>query len=706
VSYLGELDPAGWEQRVAEQKASYVPPAPDAPGFFAGSLKASGEGFLRGTVKMLDFMDTVLPQGDVAPDIYTEEDASSYYEAQQIPAEQMSEFREAAREDARRKALDYWTPDPRTVGTAGRVLGGFSEMVMPLVVTRNPALLVGSTTLAEGKAQIDAGVDAKTAGINAAFAGAGTYAGFKIPIVGNTLTQRMVSGAIGNTVVNAGVTAAERATLQSRGYEELAQNYDPADVEARAVDLLTGLAFGATHHLASPQQRSAAAAANNAKHYQADTAPGIPENVTADAAHLRAMDTATEQVLKGEPVSVPEDVTQASFRERPERTPAPLPEDLVAFDAEREAASVKSEPDAAAGGYDVAEGVLTDEQLKQFQGLRSDIQGVENVRAAGEGTPGESGNPNDGGPRGEPLRVFRGSSRELSPQDFSEGALGHATGHPSSGLGVFFTNAADRAAQYGQVSEHHLDVRNPKIIPVDELPGFDSLVEAAAFRAKLMAAGHDGIVIDATHLGGPVDYVAFKPEQVLKAQKTAATSDTRLADADTRAAIEQLRGQIGLEERGGRLIRDTEGNAAGRTSHVGSPLWMHRPGAAEGKGISAKSAMAALDRVRDGKPFGAKQQEFIRYALDELDSVKNATEDFVNDAATEAAAEDPHVTAARELLAESDVKIPTGGFDAEGNPELRSARELLAAADAEVADAQTLGQGITAAVSCFLTRGE
>jgi ribosome assembly protein YihI (activator of Der GTPase) len=47
---------------------------------------------------------------------------------------------------------------------------------------------------------------------------------------------------------------------------------------------------------------------------------------------------------------------------------------------------------------------------------------------------------------------------------------------------------------------------------------------------------------------------------------------------------------------------------------------MNRPGAAEGKGITAKSATAALDRLKENKPLGAKQQEFVRYALDELES--------------------------------------------------------------------------------------
>jgi hypothetical protein len=682
VSYLAELDQSGFEQRNADDLRQQSAPAQEGPGFFRGILKGPATGLMRG---LANLNDALLTGTDLV-----------------VP---MTDEERGQQERLRHSLTDFFTPDARTVGTAGRVLGGVAESVAPLLIPEvGVPLMVGSNTLAAGKRAVDQGVDATTAGSMAAIEGAASAAGVKVPILGNTLVQRLATGAAGNLALGAGSTEAQHVLLNSRGYEDLAKNYDPLDGEARAVDLLSGLVFGGLHHVTLPSEKAAVATLNNAKHFDKDTAPGVPTDPEASAAHQRAMETATEQLVRGEPVNVPDNVTRASFEPRPDAG-NPIPEELQQLDTAQRSLIDKSAAQDQTGGYDVAEGVLTDEQLKQFQGLRSDVQGGEDVRGSREGTPGQSGDSNDGGARGEPLRVYRGAARELGPEDFGEGALGHATGHPSSGLGVFFTNAADRAAQYGQVSEHHLDVRNPKIIPVDELPGFDSLASAAAYRAKLMAEGHDGIVIDATHLGGPVDYVAFKPEQVLEAKKTATTSDARLADPQVRDAIEQLRGDIGLAERGGRLIRDAEGNASGRTSHIGSPLWMDRPGSAEGKGITAKSALSALDRVRDGKPLGAKQQEFVRYALDELDSVKGATEDFVNDAAREAGAEDPHVTAARELLGEHDVNIPTGELDADGNAVTRSAREMMAEADAEVATAAETGQGIAAAVSCFLTRG-
>ncbi len=208
-----------------------------------------------------------------------------------------------------------------------------------------------------------------------------------------------------------------------------------------------------------------------------------------------------------------------------------------------------SPPREREGTYDVVEQELTDEQLAAFQGLRSHVPRDENVRAAGEGVSGQSRDPHDGGAGGEPLRVYRGAARDLSADDFGNEALGFATGHPSSGLGVFFTNQSDRAAQYGAVTEHHLDVRNPKRIRVEELRGFDSLEEATAFRKSLEAQGFDGIVIDASHLGGSVDYVAFNHKQVLKAppdrprQQTAAaranSATPQVREAALRAAVGQ-----------------------------------------------------------------------------------------------------------------------------------------------------------------------
>lgn len=117
------------------------------------------------------------------------------------------------------------------------------------------------------------------------------------------------------------------------------------------------------------------------------------------------------------------------------------------------------------------------------------------------------------GADGQPLKIHRGSrDGTTSPDAFFE--LGASTGHPSANLGVWFTSDAADAASYGTVGDYYLDIRNPRTYDVADFPDFDDAGEARALRQELEAEGHDGIVIDATSVGGPVQYVAFKPEQV------------------------------------------------------------------------------------------------------------------------------------------------------------------------------------------------
>lgn len=120
------------------------------------------------------------------------------------------------------------------------------------------------------------------------------------------------------------------------------------------------------------------------------------------------------------------------------------------------------------------------------------------------------------GKSGKPLRLYRGSSRAISAADFSDSSLGAATGHPSSGLGVFFTTDQADASRYGEVSGAFLDLRNPKLVKIEDVPAFDSIEEAIAWREKQKAAGHDGLVISASHLGGSNWVVAFSSDQVIR----------------------------------------------------------------------------------------------------------------------------------------------------------------------------------------------
>lgn len=117
---------------------------------------------------------------------------------------------------------------------------------------------------------------------------------------------------------------------------------------------------------------------------------------------------------------------------------------------------------------------------------------------------------------GRPITVFRGAAQSLEAGHFDHASLGKASGNPSSGLGVWFTTDNGEASSYGKVQAVQLDIRNPKLIKADELPGFDSTQEATAYRESLRKQGYDGIIISARSLGKrALHIVAFDAHQVV-----------------------------------------------------------------------------------------------------------------------------------------------------------------------------------------------
>lgn len=486
------------------------------------------------------------------------------------------------------------TPNPATTGAAVQlmhgVVSGGTEMAIGGLAGGLPgaSLFVGS---AEGTQRynelIDAGVDPDTARKSALLAGGTAAVGALAPGgVGSSLLAKVTTGAAGNALFGVANRYADHKILESAGYPEMAEQQKVIDGTQMLTDLILGAGFGGLAHLHSPEvvalrnapgAREAALTANLAIKDR-ESAPGIPADPEAANAHQSAHESSIADLMQGKAVDVSDSgVTEAKFVERPDMRDPIVEEqvkgairesglfgeenerDVQAILEGREPESVKSEPPAEEEGYTVGEQELTDEQLKEFQGLRSELPTDQDLAAARGGESGQPRHQDDGRPGsvdGEPLKVFRGSDRELLPEHFDLDSLGFATGHPSSGLGVFFSKDRAEAARYGQVSEHHLDIKNPKVIKAEDLPGFDTTHEANAYREKLRAQGHDGMVIDASHLGGPVNYVAFKPEQVFKAEKAdgAKPAEPREAVAP-RDPIEQT-----LADHPGLTIPDENGN--------------------------------------------------------------------------------------------------------------------------------------------------
>lgn len=425
------------------------------------------------------------------------------------------------------------------------------------------------------------GVDSETARASAGLTGIAAGLGAFMPGGwGSSLLTRLATGAGANAGFGLANRYLDHKILEDGDYKEMADQQRVWDGTQLLTDTVLGAAFGGLAHLhagkeetrvnatssgrmaarEAPGLEDAALTANLALRDRA-AAPGVATDPASAAAHQAALEEATASLLKGEPVDVSHTgVDRADFAARP-AADVTAPEELLVnvlkesgiLEEERnlqaleealgrrmrrepepvqtpaEPESVASETPPAEEGYTVGEQELTDEQRQAFERLAHPQDQVVPGTAEGGGREGEPGLENDGGRgslggSGQPARVYRGGrGGPLTPEHFSPETLGRATGHPSSGLGVFFTGDASDAARYGSVTEHDLTLRNPKHVPIEDLPGFDTLSEATAYREQLRSEGHDGMVIDASHLGGPKHYVVFDQSGVKPAEPDAAT---------------------------------------------------------------------------------------------------------------------------------------------------------------------------------------
>lgn len=329
MSDLFDLDTDGQRAMAGVARDHLLQPGQDNPGFWHGVPQAIGMGIMRGGVRAAQAVG--MAGGGLLSQLEQDGDQNS----PGLTPGTLTDPYFRGLDKFVSSAIDYWTPGANEVGTAGRVLGGFSEMALPLMAGGgNPSLLIGSAAMGTGHDLVQQGVDAKTATGVAVTQAAATGIGFRIPFLGSTLVSRIASGAAGNLAVNAGSAEISHAILQAAGYDAQAKNFDPLDLEARIVDLLSGVAFGGLAHLATPSMRDAAATAANAKHFQHDTAPGDPADIGASVAHQKAMEAAVRDTLAGEPVDLSgTGIDEANFVPRA-RTPAftETPEELQGVD--------------------------------------------------------------------------------------------------------------------------------------------------------------------------------------------------------------------------------------------------------------------------------------------------------------------------------------------------------------------------------------
>ncbi len=302
------------------------------PGMLDGFGKAVGYGYMRGSASA---RRALFVAAETAPELLG---TGLTDESKQWVQEHLVQPETDRRQQ--------WTPDGASVGKAGHIIGGLVDALTPFVAGGPVGIL--STGMNAGMDAVDQGVDPKTATAVATTQAAVAATGFKIPVIGSTLTTRIATGAIGNAAMMEAGRQATQAELNAGGYGNVADQYK-GNAESRAIDALMGSVFGVTTHLGAGRpdptlsQRDATLTASNAQHFVNETMPGEPKVADAPEHHQDMLAIALEQLGKGEPVNVEGKFDPSKFDMPP--VPRVVP-DLSGYDAMRIALESGGNPNA------------------------------------------------------------------------------------------------------------------------------------------------------------------------------------------------------------------------------------------------------------------------------------------------------------------------------------------------------------------------
>lgn len=324
-----DLDPTASANVMDQARLNPVNPEDMKPGWFAGTWKAPVTG-LASAVN-----DAALLLGDAATPV-----ARTVARPVDTLFGTKTEDWLLGQQQIARDNITAWSPDPRTTGVVGQAVHGIFNIV-PEAMAGGPevaAMLQGYKGMQAG---LQDGLDPGTAFGKGAIDGISTWVGLKIPM---TLAPQLGAagtigtGAAGNVVTGMATRGVTGELLRARGYGDMADQYKVLDSGAIAADLIMGGAFGALAHygpaavtaykdwqakndnklLTSDEQT--ALFLNAMLHAELDTAPGIPTDPAARAAHVEALNKAMTDLLSDNPVTAPDAVTQANFTDNPTAT--------------------------------------------------------------------------------------------------------------------------------------------------------------------------------------------------------------------------------------------------------------------------------------------------------------------------------------------------------------------------------------------------
>lgn len=590
-------------------------------------------------------------------------------------------------EQQRQSTAEFYRPDPQTTGFVGNTLFGAADVLTRvgagnLLAPGAGLAIAAGTTGYERAADLEAqGVDPATAQLSGVLTGGSLVAMGGVSSFGSSTLTRVLSGAGSNVAFGAATRGLDSALLEASGYHAQAEQQKWSDGAAILADTIIGGAFHLLPraHAEAPIPADQVDAALTAKSSQnvSDLAPGVPADPRSASAHVDALDTAQAQLLDGQPVAVDPVVRDATFVPRPEEASHPLPDAMV--DAGVPAEAIHS---AAPDIMPAQDGYLS--RLNELRQRRQNgdnlspaelsdfvnLQEMDRVQAKVAGEPIRGVLNMDGRTEAEsagkllPVQVFADADNFKNIND----TLGHDVGDT-----VIRQMGEMYAAELGDGNVFHRG--GDEFLMQGKTP---EEVSAAMERVRTRLAGMD---LEATLSDGSVvrqrgvGFSYGQGESVKAAEADQYTDKQRRKDAGLRHDRRAVERPAEPADTGRvRAPVDRRGQDAGELPS-GKPQAVTRgaPDAQAGKGAS----------VADGRDGSAKRGNTSG-----------------NDAADQRNGLDPardgEVALAREIVAENPAEALDDGT---------TIADAMRAADEQYAEAVKQGDGIQAAIACFLRFG-
>ena len=323
--------------------------------------KATGMGFMRGATDIAGAV--TLAAGGLGHALGMEEEGDNLFKFY---------------EDVITEAKKYWTPDPESVGAAGKFLGGIAGIGVPLMLGPGAApAMIASSTFGTGADLVEAGVDAKTATAAGIFGGAATAAMIALPASGRTLKETLALIGL-NPVLGAATEAGQKKLVETAGYKEQAQFFDPFNPTNRAIDLIMGGFFGYMGYKnlrrALPQHLEDALDTASLAQKAGKNNPF--EGARNVSRHIEATDKAVNDLVAGRPV----DVSETLKGVRPEDIKQDMP-------LEPETAKIREEANKAMSDV---EATVSPAELSDVRQVFDRMVGGKKVEGVTKGVKGET----------------------------------------------------------------------------------------------------------------------------------------------------------------------------------------------------------------------------------------------------------------------------------------------------------------------------